>query len=114
MSEADKNVERVIKVADIDARYRHAIIFQLFEHLRPGSSLQLVMDHDPKPLRFQIEARHGSRCEWSYLEAGPDVWRVRLRWAGAAAASKIGRSSPRPEADRKSGRREGNRQWTRW
>lgn len=74
--------ERVIKVADIDPRHRHAIIFRLFEHLTPDDALQLIVDHDPRPLRFQLEARHGARCGWSYLETGPDVWRVRLRLLG--------------------------------
>lgn len=81
MSEMDRSAERVINVAEIDPRYRHMIIFQLFEHLPAGNSLQLITDHDPRPLRFQLEARHGSRCEWRYLEQGPDVWRVRLRRA---------------------------------
>lgn len=71
--------ERVIKVADIDPRHRHTIISRLFEHLAPDDALQLIVDHDPRPLRFQLEARHGERCEWSYLETGPDVWHVRLR-----------------------------------
>ncbi len=71
--------ERVINVADIDPRYRHAILFRLFEHLAPDDSLQIIVDHDPNRLRLQLEARHGSRCAWSYLEEGPDVWRVRLR-----------------------------------
>jgi uncharacterized protein (DUF2249 family) len=78
MPEASRN-ERVIKVADIDPRYRHTIIFRLFEHLGPNDSLQIVVDHDPKPLRLQLEARHGSRCNWSYIEKGPDIWRIRLR-----------------------------------
>ena len=81
MSEAVQGSERVIKVVEIDPRHRHTIIFQLFEHLAPGNSLQLIVDHDPKPLRFQLEARHGSFCDWSYLEEGPDVWRVCLRQA---------------------------------
>ena len=71
--------ERIIKVADIDPRHRHTILFRLFAHLAADDSLQIVVDHDPKPLRLQLEARHGSRCNWSYLEKGPDVWRVRLR-----------------------------------
>ena len=77
MSETTCN-ERVIKVADIDPRHRHAIIFRLFEHLALNDSLQIVVDHDPKPLRLQLEARHGPRCNWSYLEKGPDIWRIRL------------------------------------
>ena len=71
--------ERVINVADIDPRHRHAILFRLFEHLAPDDSLQIVVDHDPTRLRLQLEESHGSRCAWSYLEEGPDVWRVRLR-----------------------------------
>ncbi|MBX9648120.1 MAG: DUF2249 domain-containing protein [Xanthobacteraceae bacterium] len=78
MPEASRS-ERVVEVADIVPRHRHAIIFQLFEHLAPDGSLQIVVDHNPKPLRLQLEARHGSRCDWSYLGKGPDTWRVRLR-----------------------------------
>lgn len=79
MQEISDPLERVIHVRDIDPRHRHAIITQLFDHLGPESSLQLVVDHDPRPLRYQLEARHGSRCNWSYLEQGPDEWRVRLK-----------------------------------
>jgi uncharacterized protein (DUF2249 family) len=72
--------ERVINVADIDPRFRHAILFRLFEHLDPDGSLQIVADHNPRRLRLQLEARHGSCCGWSYLEEGPYLWRVRLRF----------------------------------
>ena len=78
MSQSANISERVIQVQDIDPRHRHTVIFQLFEHLGPDDSLQLIVDHDPRPLRFQLEAKHGSRCRWTYLEEGPDVWRVRL------------------------------------
>lgn len=67
--------ERTIDVKDIDPRHRHTIIQQLLEHLAPGACLQLVVDHDPKPLRFQLEAKHGARCQWTddaeriYLES---------------------------------------------
>lgn len=83
MSQIKQSAERVVTVAEIEPRYRHLIISQLFEHLPPGSSLQLVVDHDPKPLRFQLEARYGARCGWAYLEQGSDVWRVRLRQSDA-------------------------------
>lgn len=79
MAEIAAPSERVINVTDIDPRHRHTIIEQLFEHLTLGASLQIVVDHDPRPLRFQLEARHGSRCQWTYLEEGPDIWRVRLQ-----------------------------------
>jgi uncharacterized protein (DUF2249 family) len=71
--------ERVINVADIDPQHRHAILFRLFEHLTIDQSLQIVVDHDPRRLRMQLESQFGTRCQWSYLEQGPDLWRVRLR-----------------------------------
>jgi uncharacterized protein (DUF2249 family) len=71
--------ERVIDVREINPRIRHTLIIQLFEHLDNVSSLQLLADHDPRPLRLQLEAKHGERCRWTYLEQGPDLWRVRLQ-----------------------------------
>lgn len=87
--------ERVIKIADIDPRYRHRVIFQLFEHLDPNDSLQLVLEHDPKPLRLQLHARHGERCDWTWLEDGPETWRARLRLrrCGTGRSCRSGRGS---------------------
>jgi uncharacterized protein (DUF2249 family) len=71
--------ERVIEVAGIEPRFRHHIIGQLFEHLEPGHSLQIVVDHDPQRLRFHLDLAFGGLCDWTYLEQGPDVWRCRLQ-----------------------------------
>ena len=72
--------ERIIDVREIEPRVRHTVIFQLFEHLDKTGCLQLIADHDPRPLRLQLEAKHGNRFCWTYLEQGPDVWRVRLQY----------------------------------
>ncbi len=77
MSVAEVIEERVLDVREIPPRY--AIIFQLFDHLDIGRSIQLIADHDPRPLRYQFDSGYGNRCKWIYLEQGPDVWRVRLR-----------------------------------
>lgn len=74
--------ERVVDVREINPRIRHKLIFQLFEHLGETDSLQLIADHDPLPLRLQLESKHGANCQWIYLEEGPNVWRVRLRHHG--------------------------------
>lgn len=81
MSQADvETEERVIDVRDISPNIRHTVIVQLFEHLDDASSLQLIVDHDPRRLRLQLEDKHGKRVGWTYLEQGPDLWRVRLRF----------------------------------
>jgi uncharacterized protein (DUF2249 family) len=57
---------------------RHALIFDTFEELEPGSGFVLVNDHDPKPLYYQFAAEHAGQFSWDYLEEGPEVWRVRI------------------------------------
>ena len=79
MSENVTGAERAIDVKDIDPQHRHTIISHLSDNLLAGNSLQQVADHDPKPLRFQLEAKHDSCCQWTELAEGPGVWRGRLR-----------------------------------
>lgn len=86
MSQVEVPSERVLDVRDIPPQHRHPIIFRLFDNLDIGSSIQLVADHDPRPLRYQFDAGYGDQCNWIYLEKGPDVWRVRLQRTGAESA----------------------------
>lgn len=79
MSEAEVVHERVLDVRKIPPHNRHPIIFELFDCLDIGSSIQLIADHDPRPLRYLFDAGFGDKCNWTYLEQGPDVWRVCLR-----------------------------------
>ncbi len=65
---------------------RHETIFAAFDGLAPGQAFVLVNDHDPRPLRYQLEAEHPGTFTWSYDEAGPTAWRVRIGRAPAPAA----------------------------
>ncbi|HEU5433774.1 MAG TPA: DUF2249 domain-containing protein [Thermomicrobiales bacterium] len=67
-----------LDVRDVSPRERHPLIFDSFASLRPGQSLRLVNDHDPKPLYYQFMAEHPGEVGWQYLEEGPDVWQVRI------------------------------------
>jgi uncharacterized protein (DUF2249 family) len=57
---------------------RHELIFDTFGALAAGDGFELVNDHDPKPLYYQLEAEQTGRFSWEYLEQGPEVWRVRI------------------------------------
>jgi uncharacterized protein (DUF2249 family) len=61
---------------------RHEIIFGRLDALGPGEELLIVNDHDPKPLRYQTSALWPDRFEWTYREAGPQVWRVAITRVG--------------------------------
>lgn len=67
-----------LDVRVIPPRDKHPTIFRTFESLSAGETMVLVNDHDPKPLRYQFEAQHAGGYTWEYLEAGPDLWRVRI------------------------------------
>lgn len=58
---------------------RHALIFDRVAELGPDAGFVLVNDHDPKPLYYQLEAEHPRQFSWTYLEQGPQVWRVEIR-----------------------------------
>lgn len=68
---------------ELDARaiphaIRHATIFGALDGVRPGKGLVLVAPHDPLPLLAQLEQRAPGAFEVSYLERGPEAWRLAL------------------------------------
>ena len=68
---------------ELDARaiphsIRHATIFGALGAIKPGGSLILIAPHDPLPLLKQIEDRENGAIEVTYLERGPEAWRLRL------------------------------------
>jgi uncharacterized protein (DUF2249 family) len=73
MSEAQK-----LDVRQLPPPQRHALIFETCGKLATGDAVILVNDHDPKPLYYQFEAEQPGRFGWEYVEAGPDVWQVRI------------------------------------
>ncbi|MPN06850.1 hypothetical protein SDC9_154107 [bioreactor metagenome] len=69
--------------AQVDARKyepkdKHTVIFNTFDGLKPGEVMELVNDHDPRPLHYQFLAEMPDKFGWEYLEQGPEVWRVAI------------------------------------
>lgn len=72
-----------VDVRSVPQRTRHQLIFATFRNLRVGESMELVNDHDPRPLYLQFQAERPGMVAWDYLENGPVIWRVRItRLAG--------------------------------
>jgi uncharacterized protein (DUF2249 family) len=67
-----------IDVRTIEPRARHPLIFATFRAISPGESMELVNDHDPRPLYFQLQAEMPGTFAWNYLEQGPGIWRVAI------------------------------------
>jgi uncharacterized protein (DUF2249 family) len=81
-----------VDLRTIAARDRHAMVFGHFDALQPGQSLQLVNDHDPLPLRLQLEDRARGQFEWAALQSGPAAWRVQITRVGVKPIAVVGDS----------------------
>lgn len=68
----------VIDVQAVAPRERHATIFAAFDELAAGHTLEIVNDHDPRPLYHQLQSRAPGAFSWDTLQDGPDVWRVSI------------------------------------
>lgn len=79
---ASEASEAHIDVREIPHAERHALIFGVVRHLRPGQTLVLTVDHDPLPLRYQLQAEYGERLTWTYRAQGPKTWMVALSFQG--------------------------------
>lgn len=67
-----------IDVRIIPHAERHRLIFGMLDMLDPGKAMEVTADHDPRPLHYQLDTHFPGQFAWSYLERGPEVWRVEI------------------------------------
>lgn len=82
------NAEELAGIPAIDVRTippfeRHARIFSIVEALKPHQAFAIVSDHEPRPLQHQLQSRFPGLFGWTYVEEGPEVWRVVISWEAA-------------------------------
>ena len=88
---SDPHFTTTIDVRSIPPRERHPLIFGGFDRLAAGEALLLINDHDPKPLFYQFQDESRGEFTWDYLEAGPEVWQVKIgKPAADGAAATVG------------------------
>jgi uncharacterized protein (DUF2249 family) len=67
--------------ASIDVRIyekgeKKTVIFKTFEELALGETMELINDHDPRPLYQQFMIKFPEQFEWQYLKQGPEIWQI--------------------------------------
>jgi osmotically inducible protein OsmC len=67
-----------LDVRSLPPAQRHQLIFSTLDRLEAGRAVTLVNDHDPLPLRYQLEATREDAYTWEYLEQGPTTWKVKI------------------------------------
>lgn len=77
-AKAPESARHLLDVRALPPARRHELIFGRLAELAGGDAITLVNDHDPKPLRYQLDATQPGRFSWDYVERGPESWRVRI------------------------------------
>jgi len=57
---------------------RHLRILSLAKDLAVGETLELINDHDPKPLYYLFHCEHPGEFLWSPQEEGPERWVIHI------------------------------------
>lgn len=68
----------VLDARQVPHNIRHATVFGALDAVRAGAGLELIAPHDPLPLLAQIDEREPGAFTVTYLERGPEVWRIAL------------------------------------
>lgn len=72
------HITSTVDVRVVPHPQRHPVIFQTYNALKPGEGFILVVDHDPKPVFFQLDFVQHGKFTWDYVEQGPERWRVQV------------------------------------
>ena len=55
---------KIIHVPDFPPREKHSTIFKGFDELKSGEFMQIVNDHDPRPLQYQFMMERPEQFTW--------------------------------------------------
>jgi Uncharacterized conserved protein len=72
------NFDATVDARQYEPKDKHPAIFNTFNSLKPGEKMELINDHEPRPLHYQFIIELKDQFEWEYLEEGPEVWRVSI------------------------------------
>lgn len=67
-----------VNATEYPPQQKHKVIFETYRNLQANESMLLINDHDPVPLRFQMESMFPEQFSWEYLEQGPEMFRVKI------------------------------------
>ena len=73
-----------LDVRVLPCEQRRELIFSTFDALAVGAAMEIVNDHDIKPLYGLFQSVVPGKFAWAYVQQGPDLWRVAITKLAAA------------------------------
>ena len=69
----------VLDLRELPPPRRHPLVYEHLNSLTGDDELELINDHKPSPLRYEMEATRPGEFAWEDGEDGPEVWSARIR-----------------------------------
>ncbi len=57
---------------------RYQTILQAFESLKPGDAFEMVTEHDPETLRYQLQKEKPRQFRWECDKRGQETWKTTI------------------------------------
>jgi uncharacterized protein (DUF2249 family) len=64
----------VLDLRPLPPAERHRQVNEYLDALAPGETLELVNDHRPSPLRYELAATRPGQYDWTDGDDGPERW----------------------------------------
>ena len=75
-----------LDLRELPGPVRHQLVFKAWEYLAFSGSFTIRNDHDPVPLRRQLERVAAGTLSWEYLEKKPGCFQVRIGKEGVESS----------------------------
>ncbi|HKU81094.1 MAG TPA: DUF2249 domain-containing protein [Candidatus Tumulicola sp.] len=73
-----QSLDQRLDVRAIPPPQRHPQIFERFASLADGQTLVLISDHEPRPLRAELDRQYHGRFTWVQRQFGDGRWEIRI------------------------------------
>jgi uncharacterized protein (DUF2249 family) len=70
------NAPALLDFRSLSPPARYPKVLEAFEVLKVGEELDLVSDHDPRPLYYHLLHEKAGQFKWVTLLDGPETWKV--------------------------------------
>jgi len=70
--------KRLLDLRALSIEDRFPKVFEVFDALKSGETLEILSDHDPRPLYYRLLRERTGQFRWVPHQEGPDVWELSL------------------------------------
>ncbi len=81
--------DQELDVRPLRKPHKHPAIFEAYRDLEVDGSFVLVNNHDPRHLHDEFEVEHPGAYGWTYVESGPETWRIQISKLTSTALPRI-------------------------